>query len=337
MESGRSSTRASSSRTKALLEDTADFPDRIAAALEADPALRANWTALPLIFDDRPRGIIGAVDLERLKKEIDDSDAPGTSTKRIRIPKQLVSWGILGFKLLKTAKAVKATLAAASFGAYAWLFTWEFAAVILSALVIHEAGHCWAMRRCGIPTRGFYLIPFVGGAAVPERDFRTRDEEVFVAAMGPTFGLASILVLAPAMYVYDGLAMAAGVAAIVAFLNFFNLLPITPLDGGRIVKCVTMSLNRWVGLAVLGGTSVAAAAIAWEIGAVGYGLIVVLSVLDLISEYARKTPVERLSLAKIAGALAWWLALGGVFLFVMAVASHIPGAEIAQAILQGAN
>jgi Zn-dependent protease len=34
--------------------------------------------------------------------------------------------------------------------------------------VLHELGHAAAMQMVGIPVQGIYLIPFLGGAAVPK-------------------------------------------------------------------------------------------------------------------------------------------------------------------------
>lgn len=156
----------------------------------------------------------------------------------------------VGGKLLKSVKAVKAGLAGLSVVAYSWLFSWEFAAVLLASLVIHEYGHVWAMRAVGIPTRGFYLIPFVGGAAVPERVFETRLEELFVALAGPTFGLAQAALLY-VLYVAYGHPLLGAAAGWVAVLNLVNMIPITPLDGGRIMKCATMSIGSRTGMAML--------------------------------------------------------------------------------------
>lgn len=157
-------------------------------------------------------------------------------------PKLLVFAGAL----LKSFKGVKGGLAAASFASYAWLFSWEFAVLIVGSLVIHEWGHVRAMKAAGIPTKGFYLIPFVGGAAVPERAFNSRMEEQFVALAGPMYGLGQALILY-AVFTATGHPLAAVAAAWVSLLNLLNLLPISPLDGGRIMKSIAFSINTGLG------------------------------------------------------------------------------------------
>ena len=80
---------------------------------------------------------------------------------------------VKGLKLFKSTKVI---FAASSFATYAFLFSWQFSAVIIITLIFHEYGHLWAMKRFGMKTKGIYLIPFVGGAAVADEAFRSRWE-----------------------------------------------------------------------------------------------------------------------------------------------------------------
>jgi hypothetical protein len=91
-------------------------------------------------------------------------------------------------KLVKTLKMVKMGLAGASLASYAYLFSWQFAAVIMAMLFIHESGHIWAMKRCGIPTKGIFFIPFLGGAAVATDTFGSRCNECYTSIWGPIWG-----------------------------------------------------------------------------------------------------------------------------------------------------
>ena len=91
-------------------------------------------------------------------------------------------------KLVKGLKVGKVGLAGASLASYAYMFTWEFAAMIIFMLFVHESGHIWAMKRCGVKTKGIYFLPFVGGVAVADEEFPSRGAEVFIAIMGPIWG-----------------------------------------------------------------------------------------------------------------------------------------------------
>ncbi|KZN29446.1 hypothetical protein N480_06905 [Pseudoalteromonas luteoviolacea S2607] len=159
----------------------------------------------------------------------------------------------LGFKLFKSAKVIKAALIGASVAGYAWLFSWQFALMLVACLVVHEYGHVRAMKYFGLKTKGFYLIPFVGGLAMSEEKMTTRWQDVIISLMGPAFGLFTS-VLGVVLYYATGSEIFAGVAVLSALLNLFNLLPILPLDGGHVLKSISFSMRSWVGLlACLGG------------------------------------------------------------------------------------
>ncbi len=196
--------------------------------------------------------------------------------------------GVFGLVLkgLKLFKSTKVIFAASSFATYAFLFSWQFAAVIIVTLVFHEYGHLWAMHRFGMKTKGIYLIPFVGGAAVSEEAFRSRWEEVYVAAMGPTFGLGLCCLFLAGYFVTD-IQVLALMATYGALVNAFNLLPISPLDGGRIMKCLAFSANHWWGFllfvigALIGVWGLFVAQI-WL-----FGFILMISLLDFWGEWRR--------------------------------------------------
>lgn len=165
-------------------------------------------------------------------------------------PKQgLLGIFALGFKLFKSAKVVKVALAGASVAGYAWLFTFEFALMLIACLVIHEYGHVRAMQYFGIKTKGIYLIPFVGGLAVSDDKITTRWQDVVISLMGPAFGLITSILGVVLYYVTD-MQIFAGVAVLSALLNLFNLLPILPLDGGHVLKSISFSMRSWVGLSI---------------------------------------------------------------------------------------
>jgi Zn-dependent protease len=144
---------------------------------------------------------------------------------------------------------VKAALAGASVAGYAWLFSIEFALMLIACLVVHEYGHVRAMKYFGIKTKGIYLIPFVGGLAVSDDKITTRWQDVVISLMGPAFGLITS-VLGVVLYYATEMEIFAGVAVLSALLNLFNLLPILPLDGGHVLKSISFSMRSWIGLSV---------------------------------------------------------------------------------------
>lgn len=151
------------------------------------------------------------------------------------------AFGLLA-KFGKALQIGKVALAGTALASYAYLTTWQFGVVILLAVAFHEAGHVWAMRRYGMKTSGFYLLPFVGGVAVAEDKMPSRDADAYISLMGPIWGLALALV-AVGCYLVTGWPFFAAVAGWMAMINLFNLLPVYPLDGGRVMRSILCSLH----------------------------------------------------------------------------------------------
>lgn len=151
---------------------------------------------------------------------------------------------------------IKIGLTLLFFIAFSMLYSWKFALVILVFIAIHENGHLWAMRKVRLRNKGMFFIPFLGAAAVATEPFRSRKEEVFIAIMGPIWGLIPIFaILTIGRHVIDPL-LCVSIAGWAAMINLFNLMPIGFLDGGRIFKSIMLSIhprNFWICLAVTVG------------------------------------------------------------------------------------
>ena len=196
----------------------------------------------------------------------------------------MIGLASLGFKLLKSAKVIKAMLAAASVAAYSWLFSIEFALALIACLVIHEYGHIKAMKHFGMKTKGIYLIPFMGGLAVSDERINTRWQNVVISIMGPTFGLLMSIGCMVAYWI-TGNIFFAGLASFNALLNLFNLLPILPLDGGHILKSITFSMNSMVGLiACIAGAAVGVF-ISYSLGLALLGFLLLIGSLEIVFEW----------------------------------------------------
>ena len=163
--------------------------------------------------------------------------------------KLLASAGKIGAGLLKALKGTNVAMAAASAAAYSILFTWQFALLLLLQLFVHEYGHVHAMRRTGMRVRGMYFIPFMGALAVTEDAFTSRRQQAYVALNGPLWG--GLFTLLPiGVHHFTGDPFWAATAAWWAVINLFNLLPITPLDGGRALNAFASSFSSNLGVAV---------------------------------------------------------------------------------------
>ena len=139
-----------------------------------------------------------------------------------------------------------------SIGVYATQWGWGFATGFVILILIHEAGHAVAMRREGIPASAPVFIPFVGAFIAMRGRPRNAYVEAKVALGGPLAGsIAAWATLAAGLAFGHPLLVALGHAAV--FLNLFNLIPVSPLDGGRIAGVFTRSfwiVGYAVGIAV---------------------------------------------------------------------------------------
>lgn len=126
---------------------------------------------------------------------------------------------------------------------YTWLFGPLFAVGFVLLLGIHETGHWLMARRLGIATSFPVFIPGLGALINMRQMPATVRQEAQMAIAGPAIGgLASFGVIGLAYLTHSGVWAALGYVG--CFLNLFNLLPVTPLDGGRVMTAV----NRWMNL-----------------------------------------------------------------------------------------
>ena len=115
---------------------------------------------------------------------------------------------------------------------------------LVACVVLHEIGHTVAARRRGIAVREINLYPF-GGVTVFSEPFSPGRTEVLIALAGPAVNLSiGVLLFA----VTGGRVAIPGLPGEPAFslsrtlfwanilLGLLNLMPVLPLDGGRILR-----------------------------------------------------------------------------------------------------
>lgn len=125
-----------------------------------------------------------------------------------------------------------------SLAAYSLIFGWRYAAGFIGLLLLHEMGHFIAARQRGLPVSTPTFIPFVGAWIELKDQPMDVETEAYVAAAGPLLGtVGAVLVYFSARESQDGLLLAIAYSGF--FLNFFNLIPLSPLDGGRITAIIS--------------------------------------------------------------------------------------------------
>jgi Zn-dependent protease len=128
-----------------------------------------------------------------------------------------------------------------SLGTYALIFGWKFAAALIYLMFVHEMGHAYAAKRMKLPVSPAIFIPFMGAVIGLKEMPKNAKDEGYLAYMGPLFGLLSFLPAIP-MYLYTHEPFWALLIILGAMINLFNLIPITPLDGGRIAAGISTKL-----------------------------------------------------------------------------------------------
>jgi Zn-dependent protease len=117
-----------------------------------------------------------------------------------------------------------------------------WALVLGSILLFHEAGHALAMKAFGYRDVRMFFIPFFGAAVTG------------TSKPGPAWRACVVLLAGPVPGVLVGLALGLGPrfgftlaepwkthAFMLVLINTFNLLPIYPLDGGRLLQTLLFS------------------------------------------------------------------------------------------------
>jgi Zn-dependent protease len=129
------------------------------------------------------------------------------------------------------------------------LETLAFVVALFGSIVLHELGHSLMARRYGIETADITLYLF-GGVARLQRMPRSAGPELLIALAGPAVNFA----IAAALFAIMNLALVASDAEPSMFLGqilltnlylgLFNLLPVFPMDGGRVLRAL---LSGWMG------------------------------------------------------------------------------------------
>jgi len=120
---------------------------------------------------------------------------------------------------------------------YVWLGGWWFGIGLVVLLFVHEMGHVVEAKRQGLPVSAPVFIPFMGALITLKQMPHNAWNEAKLAIAGPIIGSAGALALFLAGVAFDSRALKA-LAFLGFFINLFNLLPVVPLDGGRIVAAL---------------------------------------------------------------------------------------------------
>ena len=193
-------------------------------------------------------------DPEPAEREAPFEDGPRPWRKR------LAAAGVAVVALLAKLKALLVLLPnlklfttagtmAVSIAAYSLLWGWTFALGFVVLLLIHEMGHVLQLRREGVQASTPMFIPFLGALITAKSLGEDAAAEARVGLAGPILGSLGTA-LCVVIWKLTGNTFWEALAFVGFFLNLFNLLPVSPLDGGRAMAA--MAPVMWfVGLAMM--------------------------------------------------------------------------------------
>ncbi len=122
-----------------------------------------------------------------------------------------------------------------------------YIAAITVVVIIHELGHLLAMKIFNYSNVKIFFIPLIGAFTSGKKQEVSQKQLSIIILAGPVPGL----IVACALYFVNKDLDSTTVKMLAncfLFINLFNLLPIYPLDGGRIIETLFFKQNYYIRL-----------------------------------------------------------------------------------------
>lgn len=116
----------------------------------------------------------------------------------------------------------------------------QYVLLVVVVLLVHEAGHLTAMKIFGYKELSMLFIPMLGAAVTGEKRRISQRQRVIILLAGPIPGIILGVIFAY-LSVTTGNENYGTIASVFILLNAFNLLPFTPLDGGKVIETLFFS------------------------------------------------------------------------------------------------
>ena len=137
-----------------------------------------------------------------------------------------------------------------SVGVYAMVFGWRYAVGIVAMLFLHEMGHYIAALHRGIKVGLPMFVPFAFAWTRLEESPHDAETEAYIGLAGPMLGTVAAIG-AYFLARSEGSPWLLAVSYTGFLINLINLIPLPPLDGGRITT--VLSPRIWLlGVPIIG-------------------------------------------------------------------------------------
>jgi Zn-dependent protease len=169
----------------------------------------------------------------------------------------MLGWSINLFRVFGIQLAVHASflLLLAYYGYDGWAsggllgLVWSVGLIVLFfvCVILHELGHSLTARRYGVKVPRILLLP-IGGMAEFDRIPRKPSQELLITIAGPAVNFALVAIFLPLAWhgfthnddipEYSLINLVEQLWLANLFMGTFNLLPVFPMDGGRIFRAL---------------------------------------------------------------------------------------------------
>ena len=125
------------------------------------------------------------------------------------------------------------------------LISFKTIVIAFISILIHELAHAWTAKKLGYRVEKVYIDIFHGAAEIDLGYEKNYKDTLRIVSAGPLSN--AVLVLLGSSLLFSGLLTEPLTGFITLFviinlfLSLFNMLPIYPLDGGRITKAVLVN------------------------------------------------------------------------------------------------
>jgi Zn-dependent protease/tetratricopeptide (TPR) repeat protein len=119
-------------------------------------------------------------------------------------------------------------------------FSLKTVLIFLGVFLIHELGHLIGMKLFGYKDTQILFLPFLGAVTIGEKDDATPMQKLVIYLLGPVPGVIAGFICGY-IYLITQKDIWYEIALVAILINYLNLLPILPLDGGRVVEAIFFS------------------------------------------------------------------------------------------------
>jgi len=154
---------------------------------------------------------------------------------------------------------------ALSYVAFGMVFSFNSVFILLGVILFHELGHIAAMYLFKYRDLQILFIPLLGAAATGSKNEAAIWKQVIVYLMGPLPGIALGIFLIT-LYQQYKIPWLYETSVTMLLINYLNLLPFVPLDGGHVIRLTIMERFPTGKLIFSGLSALAFAAGGWYLG-----------------------------------------------------------------------